>query len=355
MQNSLIKLAIGTAFFILTIIVAVIGYIFFGWTTLEAVYMVVITIFGVGYGEVQPLETPAEKIFTILVILAGTSSALYIVGGFVQMVAEGEITRAFDAQRKQNTIASLENHVIICGFGRIAQVMAYQLAAASQLFVVIDSDPQRIAMAESQGFLVKVGDATDESVLAAAGIQQAQFVATVLPEDATNVFITLTARELNPHILIIARGELPSTEKKLRLAGANHVILPATVSGIQMANLVTGPSSTDFLQQKDQQNSLNDLLNQIEVQIDELTLAVDSPLVGRTIRELEIRGKGAFIIVALRRNSGEFLSHPHPSLILNSQDTLIAIGHQDKLPKFARYYQLNHSLHQRQGSTRVLN
>ena len=345
MHNSFLKIAIGTAFFILTIIIAVVGYIYFGWTLLESVYMVVITIFGVGYGEVQPLESAPEKIFTIVVILAGTSSALYIVGGFVQMVAEGEITRAFDAQRKQNAIANLENHVIICGFGRIAQVMAKQLAQASQTFLIIDNDRRRINLAEAQGFLVKEGDATDEDILQAVGIDRAQILATVLPDDATNVFITLTARELNPNLSIIARGELPSTEKKLRLAGANHVVMPATVSGIQMANIVTRPTSADFLQQKERQNSLNDLLGQIEVQIDELTLSTHSSLVGRTIRELKIRGKGAFIIVALRRHNGESIAHPHSSLVLNCQDTLIVIGHQEELPKFARYYQLHHALH----------
>lgn len=345
MHNSFIKVAIGTAFFILTIIVAVVGYILFGWTTIEAVYMVVITIFGVGYGEVQPLETTTEKVFTILVILAGTSSALYIVGGFVQMVAEGEITRAFDAQRKQNTIANLENHVIICGFGRIALVMAQQLDEASQTFVIIERDRQKVAQAEERGFLVKQGDATDENVLRAVGIERAKVLATVLPSDATNVFITLTARELNPKLTIFARGELPSTEKKLRLAGADRVVLPATVSGIQMANLIIRPNSTDFLQQQDQQSSLNDLLAQIQVQIEELRLSPVSPLVGRSIRELEIRGKGTFIVVALRRENGELLTHPHSSLILNSQDTIIAIGHRDRLPQFARYYQLNHSLH----------
>jgi len=353
MQNSFIKVAIATAFFILTIVIAVIGYIYFGWTTLEAVYMVVITIFGVGYGEVKPLESAPEKIFTIFVILAGTSSALYIVGGFVQMVAEGEFTRAFDAQRKRNTIANLENHVIICGFGRIAQVMANQLAEASQTFLIIDNDQKRIALAEDRGYLVREGDATDESILESVGIQQAQVLATVLPDDATNVFITLTARELNPNLLIIARGELPSTEKKLRLAGANHVILPATVSGIQMANLVTRPTSVNLLEQKDRQNSLNDLLSQIEVQMEELALGDRSLLVSKTVGELEIRGKGAFILIGLRRSSGELVTHPHSSLVLNSQDTLIVLGHQEKLPKFARYYQLNHSLHQRRKTKSI--
>ena len=354
MHNSFIKIAIGTAFFILTIIIAVIGYLLFGWTTLEAVYMVVITIFGVGYGEVKPLETAPEKIFTIFVILAGTSSALYIVGGFVQMVAEGEITRAFDAQLKRNTIANMEKHTIICGYGRIAQVMANQLAKTEQTFLIIENDPKKIALAEEKGFLVKVGDATDEDILEAAGIGTSGVLATVLPDDSTNVFITLTARELNPDLLIIARGNLPSTEKKLRLAGANHVISPATVSGIQMANLITRPTSTDFLQEKDRHSSLNELLSQIDVRLEELTISASSPLQGKTVGELEIRGKGAFILVALRRSSGELVTHTHSSMILNCQDILIVLGHQEKLPKFARYYQLQHQTQPKKTKERIL-
>lgn len=344
MQGSFKRILTGAAFFVLTFVFAIIGYTFFGWSLLESTYMVVITIFGVGYGEVKPLETPSEKIFTILVILAGTSSAIYGVGGFIQMVTEGEINRAFDAQRKRNTIANLEDHVIICGFGHIAQVVAKQLAEADQAFVIIDNDGERIAIAESRSYLIQEGDATDENILQSVGIQRAKILATVLRDDASNVFISLTARELNPDLLILARGELPSTEKKLRLAGANHVILPSTVSGVRMANLITRPTSTDFLEQKDKQHSLNDLLAQIEVQIDELTFSADSPLVGKTVRELEIRGKGAFIVVALRRSDGQLLTHPQSSLLLNCDDTLIVLGHQEEVPKFARYYGLNHSL-----------
>ncbi|MEL6929047.1 MAG: potassium channel protein [Cyanobacteria bacterium J06600_6] len=354
MQSSFKRIAIGTAFFVLTIIVAVIGYLLYGWSLMEAIYMVVITIFGVGYGEVKPIETNSERIFTIALILAGTSSALYIVGGFVQMVAGGEINRAFDAQRKQNTIAGLKNHVIICGFGRIAQVMAIRLAETEQKFIIIDNDKEQIAIAEGLCYLTQEGDASDENLLQSVGIEHARVLATVLPNDAINVYIALTARELNPDLLILARGELPSTEKKLRLAGANHVISPAAVSGVRMVNLITRPSSTGFLEQRDQQNSLNDLLAQIEVQIDELTLSANSPLVGKTIRELEIRGKGAFIVVALRRSDGLLLAHPGSSLIMNCGDTLIVLGHQEELPKFARYYQLNHSLHPRRSREKIL-
>ena len=352
MQESLKRIFSGVIFFIISIIIAIIGYMMFGWTLLESVYMVVITIFGVGYGEVKPLETPAEKIFTIGVILAGTSSAIYGIGGFISMITEGEINRAFSAQRQKKTIEHLNNHVIICGFGHIGQVLAQQLDEVEQSFVVIDINNESLELAKQKDYLTHLGDATDENTLTTVGIEKAKVLVTVLPTDATNLFITLTARELNQDLLILARGEIPSTEKKLKLAGADHVILPAAVSGSRIANLITRPTTLDFLGQPETQNYLNDLLNQIEVQMDELTISDTSPLIGKTVRELEIRGKGAFIIIALRRNDGELISHPHPSFLLNSQDTLIVLGHQEDLPQFARYYRLSRAVSSRKNKRR---
>jgi voltage-gated potassium channel len=343
MQDSFKKVMVGAIFFVITIIIAIFGYLSFGWSLLESVYMVVITIFGVGYGEVQPLTTPFQKIFTMLVIIAGTSSAVYGVGGFIQMVTEGEINKALEADRQRKTLANLENHVIICGFGHIGQVLAKQLEDTKETFVIIDNDPENLITAKNRSYLVQEGDATDENVLITVGIQKAKVLATVLPNDATNVFITLTARELNSDLIILARGELPTTEKKLRLAGANHVVLPASVSGLRMANLITSPSMVDFLAQKEEQSYLNDLLMQINVQIEELVVSNNSRLVGRTVRELEIRGKGGFIVVALRRGDEPLITHPNPSLLLNSGDILIVLGHQEDLPQFARFYQLNRS------------
>jgi voltage-gated potassium channel len=193
MQSSLKRILIGASFFGLTLICAVIGYIMAGWNLLDAIYMVVITVFGVGYGEVLPVNTPHLKIFTMLVIIAGTSSAVYIVGSFIQMITEGEINRALGARRMTREIETLSQHVIICGFGRMGQILARRLADDRHPFVVIDNNHDRTTQAESMGYLVRLGSATDEDILQAAGITRARCLATVLPDDAINIFITLTA------------------------------------------------------------------------------------------------------------------------------------------------------------------
>lgn len=336
MQGSLQRIVTGVIFFTLTLITAVIGYMLFGWPLLDSIYMVVITIFGVGYGEVQPLDSPAEKIFTIVVIIAGTSSAVYVVGGFVQMITEGEINRALDARRKSQGIERITQHVVVCGFGRIGQILARQLHETKQPFVIIDNNSDRIAKAELMGYFAYTGNATDEVILQSVGIGRAKVLATVLPDDAANVFITLTARELNPRLFIVARGEFPTTEKKLRLAGADHVVLPAAISAQRMANLITRPAALDFLDQKEEHKHLNELLAQIDVQIDELAVPIGSSLVGKTIKQLEIQGKGTFIVVALRPIEGTLKTHPDPDWILQGGDTIIVMGHLGDIPQFAR-------------------
>ena len=341
MSDSTHRLKLGVLFFVATLVFSTLGYICFGWTTLEAIYMVIITIFGVGYGEVRPLVTPTERIFTIGVIVSGTTSAVYIVGGFVQMVTEGEIHRALDTKQRQRQIANLTDHVIVCGFGRMGQVLAKQLAEAKLAFVVVDNNANVISEAEKLGYLAYCGDATREEQLHQVGIMQAKVLATVLPEDATNVFITLTARELNPDLTILARGEVPETERKLRLAGANRVILPLTVGAIQMANLITQSNLRDVINRPDERGYLNDLLANIDVQLDELSVPPHSQALGRTIMEMEVRSKGAFIVIALRRADGRTILHPHPSQILNDQDTMIVIGHRDEIPRFAERYEFN--------------
>jgi voltage-gated potassium channel len=327
---------IGTACFGLTQIIAVSGYRLAGWSWMESIYMVVITIFGVGYGEVRPILTTAMRLFTIFVIVAGTSSVVYSVGAFLQMVTEGEINRVLGARRMTREIAMLDRHVIICGFGRMGGLLAARLVEAQQPFVVVDRDEGRIEAAQTLGYLVQLGDATDEGLLEAIGIQRAAVLATVLPNDALNVFITLTARNLNPEMMIFARGEQASTEKKLLQAGANRVVLPAAIGATRMAHLITHPASLDLLDHNNSLSSLNEILSQVQVQLDELPIGPGSALIGARIGTVEVRGKGAFIVVALRRAAGEMIIHPDSELFVQVGDTLIVMGRSGDLPEFAR-------------------
>ncbi|MFE4107737.1 potassium channel family protein [Almyronema epifaneia] len=336
MQRPFRRIIVGSVFFILTVLGAVYGYILAGWSVLDAVYMVVITIFGVGYGEVQPLDSAQLRVFTILVIIAGVLSVAYIVGGFLQLVTEGEIRKVFKNKRMTQEIQNLQRHVIVCGYGRMGQMLSRRLWQEKQAFVVLDQDPERIAMAQELGYLVYHGNAADENNLQAVGIERAKALSTVLPDDASNVFITLTAREMNPALIILARGKLPSTEKKLRLAGANHVVLPVAIGAIRMAHLITHPTAVDFLSQTDKGASLNELLGELDIQLNELPITANSPLIGGTIGDIEVRGRGTFIIVALRRATGEVLIHPSRETYLAQDDSVILMGHQGDMPKFAQ-------------------
>ncbi|MBD2258154.1 potassium channel protein [Pseudanabaena sp. FACHB-2040] len=334
MQSSLRRITTGVVTFLLTVLTAVTGYVLAGWDLIDAVYMVVITVFGVGYGEVRALTTPELKAFTMLVIVAGFFSLTYIVSGVVQLITEGEIHRALNIQRMTQEIAHLEKHVIICGYGRIGQMVARRLADERQPFVVIDNNSERLEQAREQGYLVYQGNATDEQVLCDVQISRARSLATVLPDDAANVFITLTARELSPTLMILARGEMPSTERKLRLAGANHVVLPATISALRIAHMIIHPAAVDFLSQTDGHHSLNEMLAELDIQLSELIVQPDSSLIGGTVGDIEVRGKGTFITVALRRANGEVLIHPSRDSYLAQGDTIILMGHQGDMPQF---------------------
>ncbi|MEM6448892.1 MAG: NAD-binding protein [Cyanobacteria bacterium P01_D01_bin.105] len=351
-QSSFQRIITGVLFFSITILVAVLGYMIAGWTPLDAVYMVVITIFGVGYGEVKPLDTPSLRIFTILVIIAGALSVAYTVAGFVQLVTEGEIRRALHIRQMTQEIDSLNKHVIICGYGRMGQMLAKKLKEDHQKFIILDKDTERVEDAQEHGYLVYLGDASDEEDLHAVGISRARVLATVLPSDAVNVFISLTARELNPRITVIARGTLPSSEKKLRLAGADQVILPATIGALRAAHLISHPNAVNFLSQNDGRNSLNELLAEIDIQVNELVVSPDSALLRRTVGELENHSQGTFIIVALKRADGTVTIHPNHQEVLQENDVVMIMGHQGDMPNFAQRSAVKNQLRYRGARVR---
>ena len=312
---------------------AVAGYVLAGWSLLDAVYMVVITVFGVGYGEVQPLDHPGLKLFTIGVILAGCSAGLWVIGSVVEFMAEGTINKALGKRRMTRQIDELSGHTIVCGFGRVGQMLCQELAEAGAALVVIDADPTRLAQAEILGHPVVAGDAAEERVLRAANIATAAVLAIVLPDEAANVFITLSARELNESVEIIARGERPETERKLLRAGANRVVLPTAAGASRIARMITNPSAESLLRDDAGMAQLDEQLRQIGLQFVEIPITADSSLANTTIDDIDPRDLAAVVIVAIRTAGGEICRNPHGTTRLAPGDTIILVGRRGDLPK----------------------
>ncbi|MBA2114402.1 Glutathione-regulated potassium-efflux system protein KefC [Planctomycetes bacterium FF15] len=332
------KMATGAALFVAICVVAVVGYVAHGWRLDDAIYMVIITIFGVGYGEVQPVESIALRALTIMVIIAGYGAVIYTVGGFMQMVVDGELQKALGARRMCMDIDRLDNHAIICGVGRMGSILARELAAQGKSFVVIDTDERRLNSAQELGYLFINGDATDEHVLEQAGIKRAAVLASVLSDDATNVFVSVTARGMNADIMIIARGENPKTEKKLIGCGADKVVLPTAIGAKKLAQMIIRPSAENMLEQVTTQGDMNDELGRIGLQFDELIVADGSSLVDKSIGSIELRSNHGFLIVGLRRKDGSTMLNPTAETILNPGDVVIVLGHSNDIPQLAERF-----------------
>jgi voltage-gated potassium channel len=312
--------------------IGTVGYFWSGYGWIDAIYMVTITVFGVGFGEVHELDA-GMRVFTIGLIVCGCSSLIYILGGFFQMLAEGELNRALGFRRMTKEIEALSGHVIICGFGRIGRVLAAELQTENVKFLVVDTAEERRIAAGEQRHLVLAGDATKDETLRAAGIERARALVTALPNDALNVFITLTARYLNPSLFIVARGEDHGTEKKLLRAGASRVVLPSAIGAERMAQMITRPGMLEFFQKGDVHAVAQDLesvgLGIREVQVSER-------MIGRTVAELEDSGHGGFLVLSILRIGGTVVQNPKPDLVLAEEDRLLLLGHQGGLPDIER-------------------
>ena len=326
------RLRVGLVTLAVLFFIGVAGYTISGMRLLDAVYMVVVTFSTVGNRGIPPADPPLA-VFTILMIVFGVSTTLYIVGVFVQMMLEGEINRAIGQRRVTNEIERLSNHVIVCGYGRTGEILAGELAHRKRSFVVIDNDPERINEATSQGYLALTDDATEEQALIDAGIHRASTVVACLPSDAENVFITLTARNLKSDLQIIARGDLPSTEKKLLQAGADRVVLPATTGAVRMAAMITRPSAVELIE-------LATGRHMAEVEIDELHIPADSVLVGQTVREVQPRAKHGLLIVAVKSKDKPLVFNPDADTVIHAEDAVMAMGRISDIERFRTNYGL---------------
>lgn len=333
MRTPLDRIRMGAVVLGTVIVTAVLGYRLAGWSWLDSVYMVALTVSTVGYREAGPM-TPGLMVFTIGVIVCGMTAATYTLGGLVQMVTEGEIDRMLGTRRTSREIERLSNHTVVCGFGRIGQMLSAQLRRHEVTLVIIEQDPKHLAEAHAQGLLTVAGDATEEDVLQAAGVERARNLVTGLPNDAANVFITLTARTLNRDLHIIARGELPSTEKKLLQAGANRVVLPAAIGAVRIANILTRPSAVELLELVAGQS-------RIDVEIDEIVVPPGSPLAGKSVAQTEAKRTHGLLVVAVKRGTGEMIFNPDSEFVLRAGDTLIFMAKVEDISRFRK----EHGIH----------
>jgi voltage-gated potassium channel len=245
----------------------------------------------------------------------------------------------------QHDIESLDQHVIICGYGRMGRLLAAAIRARGRAVIIIDSNAERVREARTAGLLALEGNATEEEVLKAAGIEKARTLATVLRDDVANVFITITAHDLNSRLDILARAEEASTTKKLRQVGAQHVILPAAIGADRLANMILRPSAESMLRQIRLPEGLNDDLSAIGLRLDELEVRPNSTLVGDKISAIKVRGhRLGVLVVALRQANGHVLINPPASTRVAAGDCVIILAHQEDIDALCEQFALQSEL-----------
>ena len=314
------------AFVLLVMAIATAAYMAAGWSFGDALYMVLLTVYTVGYGEVRPVDTAYLHVVTIATIVLGCTGMIAVTGYLVQVLTFSQVQRLIGETRVKSEIDKLRDHVIICGYGRIGRMLAKDLVTGGAPFLILENDETRLAAARELGYLCWPGDATNEDSLRAVGVERARVLATVLPSDAANVFITLSARSLNPDLQIIARGEAPTTENKLLQAGANQVVLPAHIGAERIAEMVLFPETTRFIRNSARMRELEKTLRDLGLELDVVTDAAGAAFVGHTVEELEARGKGAFFVFQVNRAGGEMIARPPADLRIGTGDSLVVVG-----------------------------
>jgi Trk K+ transport system NAD-binding subunit len=314
------------AFMTLVVFGATCAYMAAGWTLADALYMVLLTVYTVGYGEVRPIDTPYLHVVTIATIVLGCTGMIGVTGALVQVLTFSQVQQLLGGNRTKMDIQKLNGHVIICGFGRIGVKLAKDLAASRAPFVILERDEGRLAQARELGYLCHHGDATEEAALRAVGVDRARILATVLPEDAANVFITLSARNLNPRLEIIARGEEPSTERKLRHAGADQVVLPTHIGAERIAEMILFPETVRFIRKSDRMQVFEKTLRDLGLELHVVQISEGTAVARQTVSELEARAKGALFVVQVERPDGECVTRPPGDFRLEPGDGLVVIG-----------------------------
>lgn len=295
----------------------------------DSLYMTIITVSSVGYGEIVPLS-PNGRIFTMILILLGVGFIMLMFSKITEAVVEGELKAIYGRLKMKKKVLELSDHYLICGFGRIGRVICDLLKEADKPFVVIENSPKVIRELTELNYLFLDGEASNDDILLQAGIKRAKGLISVVSSDADNVYITLSARGLNNDLYIMARSSgTDGGETKLLRAGANRVISPYYIGACRMAQHILRPTVTDFI-------DLTIHSGELGLRMEELSVSDHSKIVNNTLMDSNIRRDFNLIVVAIKRDHGEMLFNPNPTSVIMKDDTLIVLGEYAKIKELEK-------------------
>ncbi len=325
-MESLDRLKWSLGVLLLIVCLGVVGYVAIeGWSPFDALYMTITTLTTVGYSEMGGL-TPIGRAFTLFLIIIGVGGMLYTLTGVVQYVAEGRLGGEVWRRRMRRQIEKLSNHYIICGFGRVGRQAACEFVREGIPFVVIDVNQLTLNKCAEENVLHVPGDAADDDVLKTAGIMRARGLLAAVADDADNVYVTLSARQIRPDLFIVARANAETAGAKLLRAGANRIISPYLMGGQRMAMLALRPIVVDFIDTVMHSESLELALESIEID-------ADSPFLGKTIEETRRHNPSAPPVLAIQKREGQMVALPESPVRIEVGDHVVVVGTQAQLQK----------------------
>ena len=310
---------------LLILIAGTLGYHFIeGWSLFDSLYMSVITLATVGYGEVHPL-TNAGRVFTIFLILGGMGIILYGISELTQFIVQGGIGGIIRRRKMERTIKKISHHYILCGAGKNGHYVLEELIRTKRKVVAVEKDPKKVQTLIDRGIPTVEGDASNDDVLRSAGIDRAIGLVSTLPEDKDNLFVVITARGLNPKLRIVAKvDEIEGPEKFFR-SGANSAVSAPYIGGLRMASELIRPDTTTFLDSMMRDSSA--------LRVDEVKIGATTNYQGKPLESCDALASSDIVLVSMRRGTGErdFIFNPPPNTIINTGDTLIVIGNPEQL------------------------
>ena len=325
---------LALALLVMVLLFGVFGYRFLSdYTWIDAFYMTIITVTTVGFSEVRPLDAEA-KIFTVVLIVTSVFIFAFAISVITEYILSRNALQLLKKKKVKNKISSLSSHVIICGFGRNGNQAAERLKAYNRPFVVIEKDREVIEKFEEEILFVE-GDANEDDTLIEAGIDRAQYLITAMPDDAANLFVVLSARQLNNNLFIISRASQITSQKKLKLAGADKVIMPDKIGGDHMASLVVIPDLITFMDKLSTEGEHTTNLE--EVTIENFMTKIDN----HSLRDLDLRRKTGCTIIGYIEPNGNYIINPEADLKLQPQGKVIVLGRPEQIKKLNEMFHID--------------